>query len=263
MEEEINLKLKEINKHPRDERIFFDEEPHIYYIDGNAYDISVTGFVHSFFQHFNPDAIVERSFDKWQSDPNNKYYGMTKEEIKNSWIENGKLQSELGTKMHFDIELFYNDVNVSNNSREFAYFLRYFDKHPHLKAYRTEWEVFDERLKLAGSIDMCYQDEKDGKFVLCDWKRSKEIKLGNDWQSGQIPLDHLDDCNFTHYSLQLNVYKQILKLNYGIEVKEMFLVRLHPNAVNYEKILVPDMSYEVSLLFNERIKQLKQLSNNV
>ena len=40
------LKLEKINKHVRDERIVFDEEPHIYYVDGKSDNISVTTFIH-------------------------------------------------------------------------------------------------------------------------------------------------------------------------------------------------------------------------
>lgn len=251
------MKLKKENAHERDKRIVFDEEPHIYYIDNRAYDISVTGFIHSFFGHFDPDSIIEKNYLNWQSDFDNVYYGKTKEEIKNSWIENGKIQSKLGTKLHLDIEHFYNDVPVDNKTEEFKHFLAYFHQHKHLQAFRTEWEVFDENLKLAGSIDMCYKDS-DGTFVLCDWKRSKEIKMTNKWQHGSFPVKHLDDCNYIHYSLQLNVYRRILKINYGIEIKKMFLVRLHPNALTYEKIMVPLMEKEVDLLFKARIQQLKQ-----
>jgi len=251
------MKLKTENQHERDKRIVFDEEPHIYYIDNRPYDISVTGFIHSFFAHFDPDEIIEKNFNKWQLDTNSKYFGKSKEEIKTIWIENGEIQSQLGTALHLDIEKFYNDVPVKNDSKEFQHFLRYFDKHEHLKAFRTEWEVFDERLRLAGSIDMCYKDERDDKFVLCDWKRSKGISKENKWKKGQHPLNYLDDCNFIHYSLQLNIYRRILKLNYNVEVKEMFLVRLHPNALTYEKIDVPIMEREVDLLFNARLQQLK------
>jgi len=252
------MKLAEINKHPRDANIRFDEEPHLYYINGSTKDyISVTTLIHSFFQEFNPDEII----DKMMASPNwpkSKYYGKSKEEIKKGWEDNGNEQSSKGTKMHLDIENFYNNITVENDSKEYGHFLKYFDMHKNLDAYRTEWEVYEETLKLAGSIDMLYQDE-NGDFHICDWKRSKGIKKENKFQKGKSPLQHLDDCNFWHYSLQLNIYRKLLKLNYGIDVKSMFLVQLHPNYLTYNKYECPILDREVDLIFAQRINQLKSL----
>jgi len=84
-------------------------------------------------------------------------------------------------------------------------------------AFRTEWVIYDEESKISGSVDMVYKDPLDGKYIIADWKRSKEIKMSNIWKSGNHPITHdLDDCNFIHYSLQLCIYKTILEKNYGI-----------------------------------------------
>ena len=41
-----------LNKHPRDDHIRFDEEPHLYYVDGIVCTRSVTGLVHRYCQEF-------------------------------------------------------------------------------------------------------------------------------------------------------------------------------------------------------------------
>ena len=51
--------------------------------------------------------------------------------------------------------------------------------------YRTEWMIWDKDHKLAGSIDMIFENE-DGTLSIYDWKRSKEIKKQNKWQPSQI-----------------------------------------------------------------------------
>ncbi len=75
--------------HPRDARISFEEESHTYTIDGVKEGwTSCTTFIHSFFQHFDPDAVIAKmmSSRKW---PESKYYGMTAEEIKKQWSDSG------------------------------------------------------------------------------------------------------------------------------------------------------------------------------
>jgi ATP-dependent exoDNAse (exonuclease V) beta subunit len=87
---------------------------------------------------------------------------------------------------------------------------------PHLKPYRTEWTVYHEDLKLAGSIDMVYENP-DGTLSIYDWKRSKDITRINNFNKYALTecISHMPDANFWHYSLQLNTYKAILEKNYG------------------------------------------------
>ena len=93
--------------------------------------------------------------------------------------------------------------------------------------HRTE--TIDYAVVMAGSIDMVYRNRHDGTFAIYDWKRSKEIKTENSFQSGLGPLAHLPDTNFWHYSLQLNLYRWLLETHYGIRISKMALVVLHPN----------------------------------
>lgn len=250
------MKLDKDNFHPRDKRIKFDEKNHIYFIDGIAYDISVTGFIKSFFEEFDTDSVIQKNYEKWQTDENSKYYGFSVNEIKSIWKKNALEASKLGSKLHKDIEAFYNNVEYNNDSVEFNFFLNLNDR---LKEkyipYRTEWMIFDEEIKLAGSVDMCYTDDSDN-FYLFDWKRSKHIKKDNHFRNGKYPLNHIDDTNYWHYSLQLNVYKYILEKNYSKNISSMYLVILHSNQDNYKVISVPDLSAEINLMFENRIEKL-------
>jgi ATP-dependent exoDNAse (exonuclease V) beta subunit len=123
---------------------------------------------------------------------------------------------------------------------------------PSMKPYRTEWLIFDEDLKISGSIDMVYENE-DGTLNIYDWKRSKEIIKTNNWNKyASCPeISHVADNNYSHYSLQLNIYKTILERKYGKTVKELYLVRLHPESENYDLIPVPIMENEIKKLFNK------------
>ena len=53
----------------------------------------------------------------------NKYWGMTSKQIQDLWKENGRISSTAGTKMHYDIECFYNDceVEVEEDNIEWNY----------------------------------------------------------------------------------------------------------------------------------------------
>ena len=144
---------------------------------------------------------------------------------------------------------------------EWEYFINFIRDHPELKPYRTEWMIFDEELKLAGSIDMVYENP-DGTLSIYDWKRSKDISKVNSWKKFALnPLiSHMPDTNFWHYSLQLNVYRRILKEKYDIDVTELALVVLHPDnySKDYEVVEVPILDNELDNLWEYRKNQLEK-----
>ena len=264
-------RLAVVNKHSRDERITFDEASHKYTIDGSRYDISCTGFVHSFFGHFDADDIIKKMMrsPNWKPGGTSyeKYKGLTPEGIKQLWADSGAEASGAGTRMHLDIEHYYNaspvgnlagDEYEANPSSEWDYFMAYergWRQPKGLVPFRTEWLVFNDEIRLAGSIDMVYA-KPDGTYAIYDWKRSKEIKFENKFQKGLYPLGHLHDCNYWHYSLQLNNYRRILEKFYNIVVSELALVILHPNNPSYQVVKLNMMDDEVQAMWDARLAAL-------
>lgn len=272
--------LKDVNHHEKDDYITFTESNHNYTIcDGKTKFISTTTFIHTLFAQFDADKVITlmMSGKKWLT---SKYYGMTREEIKREWSNKARQSSSDGTDLHKHVELFmnqslnqtsspsdgythkellemYEDINKEqfteiSNTREWDYFLRFVSNYPELKPYRTEWMIYDEECKIAGSIDMIYINQ-DGTLSIYDWKRCLTIDKTSGWNKYAIEecINHLPDTNFWHYSLQLNIYKNILEKNYGVEISQLFLVKLHPDnkSGSFELIKLPFLKDEISSLF--------------
>jgi hypothetical protein len=269
--------LQEKYSHPRDKEIKFYSRGHKYEIlcDKSSNYMSVTKWNGTHFPKFDADEIIAKMFKSKSWGPEHKYWGQTAEQIKASWKKNGDSATSSGTNLHERIEYFMNDDSfeteytqqdlykkyesiekVHETQVEWEYFINFIKDHPELKPYRTEWMIFDEDLKLAGSIDMVYENP-DGTLCIYDWKRSKEITAENNWNKyASNPLiNSMPDTNFWHYALQLNTYKAILERKYGKTVTYLCLVRLHPDASNYELLPVPDLTEEIQLLFEEREKE--------
>jgi ATP-dependent exoDNAse (exonuclease V) beta subunit len=121
-----------------------------------------------------------------------------------------------------------------------------------LVPYRSEWEVWSEEYKLAGSIDMVFYRKSDDSYVIYDWKRSKEIKMENSWESGHPPLDHLPNANYWHYTLQLNTYRWFLETYYGLKISDMYLIILHPDNSNYQRFKLNRLETEIQNMLDDR-----------
>jgi ATP-dependent exoDNAse (exonuclease V) beta subunit len=239
-----------LNTHKRDDRITFDEEPHIYYIDGcsNGY-ISSTTIIHSMFTPFDKEKVAKFTHNKYAHNQDSEYYQMSPDDIIAKWSTNTAAAE--GTRLHKDIELYLDGQRDHNDSIEFNYFLQFMKDNTHLQPYRTEWMIFDDVHKIAGSIDVVFE-RPDKKLIIGDWKRVKTVRHSNQYQFGLNGLEHLQDCNFIHYALQLNLYRYILETFYDKEIAEMFLVVLHPINDKYMKITVPKLYDDIFTLLDTR-----------
>jgi ATP-dependent exoDNAse (exonuclease V) beta subunit len=267
----------------RDKNIKFFSQGHRYEIqtDLKKRYTSVTTFVHQQFPKFDADAVIAKIFGSKSWGPDHKYWGQTAEEIKASWTNSGAAAAGSGTNLHEQIEIFMNDprftfIYTHNEllqeyeiaqqyksdpvSPEWEFFIQFVRDHPHLKPYRTEWMIYHEDAKIAGSIDMVYENP-DGTLAIYDWKRCKEITKVNGWnETATNPIiGHLPATNFWQYSLQLNTYRRILEEKYGKRVTKLCLVRLHPDATDgtYELLEVPLLDKEMDDLFAEKINKMK------
>jgi ATP-dependent exoDNAse (exonuclease V) beta subunit len=280
----LNNILIEKNKHLRDKNIQFFEEGHKYTIlsDANSKYTSVTTWCHSHFPHFDADAIIDSMMKGKGWKEGHKYWGLDANKIKSQWNINKDIVAEAGSDLHFEIECFHNNIQISNEysnnelyekyisdnpdyilnkSIEWQYFINFIKDNLNLKPYRTEWLVYHEDVKIAGSIDMIYENS-DGTLSIYDWKRAKNITRINNYNKFAISkqICHLPDSNFWHYALQLNTYKTIIEQKYNKKIRDLFLVRLHPSAeeLNYELIKLPDLSIEINDLFTERIEKINK-----
>ena len=225
-----------LNATPRDARCVFVEATHRYYVDGKEVPWSGTSFSHFCEKAFDADEFLASSRPGWAG---KKGYlrasgeEMSSEEIKAVWAKNGTIQSRRGTLLHWQIECHLNGYRICEpHSPEFHMFLSFeehFLKELGLTPWRTEMNLFHCGLRLAGQADLVCKDP-EGRLVILDWKRSKEIKqAGFKGAMQKPPLHHLPNCNRQCYNLQLNTYRHILETEYGYTVSAMYLVVLHPD----------------------------------
>lgn len=267
-ENRIATQFNAENLSDRDSRIEFFPESHTYILDGIINLLSATTVISNHFPAFDGPRIAE----KMVRNGNPK----TVQELLDEFAYKGAIAREVGTFMHEQIENRFLGKVISNRYRfcfdsktikadEYVSIERElsqldsFINGRKIEPYRAEWRIFDEKYGIAGTIDLL---AKSGdKYVMYDWKRSLKVVSpasnglysiqGNGFASGLGKLSHLDNSSYNHYCLQQNMYRRILKLRYGIDVAQMFIVVLHRNYDRYYMIPVPKMDKEIDIILKE------------
>ena len=255
---------------PQDERISFQEEGHIYLLDGERQLTPVSSVYSKFFLPFDSKKWAER---KAAGTP------ITAAQLMEQWKCNGMMASFVGTHMHKQIEEYLNgnenmdpmcrftydgkiihEDKIIGINKEIEYFLKFVND-IQFTPFRTEWRVFDEVLGIAGTIDLICS-RKDGSFEFYDWKRSKSLidEDGNVCKRNKFDarginvLEHVPDCSYAHYALQQNLYKYIVEKCYGLKISAMYLVVLHHDYNSYKVLSIPKLDKEINIIVNNLMK---------
>lgn len=217
----------------------FDEATHSYTYDGREL-VSVTTFLGRFFEVFDGPGVAR----KVVANPKSKYFGRDPDAVVADWEARGQEARDLGTLLHANIQQYLREGDVRGERS---------DQFPHFEAFlRTKyWRplLVEERVHclesgLAGTVDAVFEDQ-DGRVVICDWKRARKMKRGNRWQRAKPPIEHLDDCDLAKYSLQLSLYRHLLR--HRLRDRDVRLVLVNFTD-RYEEIPIRDHGEEVEAM---------------
>lgn len=232
------MNYNETHKHERDSRIQFDSDSHTYTLNGKVFK-SVTTVVEECFEQFDADYWARKKAP---------YMRMTPEAVKAMWERKGEEARNLGTQMHEKIERYY--LGLPNSSDDTYKLFYQFAQQYRLTPYRTEWAIYDEESKVAGTLD--FLNCENGIFTIYDWKRSNKVivdgqpeKVSKWGKRAFKPISHIHDTTFWHYALQVSIYRYILEKNYGIVVSASRLAVFHPDYTRPYVVDVPYMKDEV------------------
>jgi hypothetical protein len=232
--------------------IAFDEESHKYVHPkdetGNAEYISVTTLIERFFP-FDLKRYIERKAEE---------ENLTEENILDEYLLMRDEAAERGTYLHNQIEYFLKQEDFDSTSKEFEFFLNFYNKEivpRNLRFFDAELMIFSDKYNVAGTIDCLFKKEDKDEFVMLDWKRSKKLIIDGrprifGYGYALSELSSLDNSSFNRYCLQQNIYKHIAETEYGMKISSMKLVVLHENYSDYHVVDVPTMKKEINIILN-------------
>jgi len=209
-----------------DQTISLEEPGHRYNLkeESDFQFNSVTTVIGNYFEPFKKHEIANKLVI---TSP--KYMGMNSSDL----IANWDAARDYGTKVHNEIELFFNKDIKPEEIESFAAieWLKKYEKNPEIKIY-PEVIVYSKELKIAGSIDILIHNQSNNYYEIIDWKTSKSIdksSFGGKMGTHSI-TNHLMDCKYVHYSIQLSFYRYLLEKYYGLKIQNQLIAHLKGNS---------------------------------
>ena len=155
--------------------------------------------------------------------------GVTPESLLNEWDTKRNLACDSGTYVHNGLENYLEglpyelDVNKYAKSSIANKLIEEVFKTKKIEPILIEPILYDLELGIAGQMDLFGKTSK-GNFVF-DYKTNETLKTKNFFQKMNFPFHTMDDCNFNHYQVQLNTYRELLEQT-GEHVDGCFIIYL-------------------------------------
>lgn len=190
----------------------FNEELHRYIDpdDGFVYR-NVTSWLENFKPHFDFDTISQAVARRDKVDV---------QQVREDWNKKKVTSANFGTNFHKIFEQYYTTGKIIDN--KFNNVINEFDSLNLLdfknKQINFEKRVFNRDIGIAGTSDII-SVSKNGTFDIADFKTNKRFRFEGVSRNDYYllpPINHLPNCEYFLYSLQLTMYAMLYETMTGL-----------------------------------------------
>ena len=242
-------------------RLRFDAASHTYYHDGRPVPRSVTALLKSYSTGFDAQRAAEGLLASptwpWRRAAYDEQLGepATVDSVVALWTRNGEVQRARGQLLHYQADQMCQGRAIEepwSPELQQARGVLAAVASLGLRPFRSEVSIYHAGLRVAGQPDLLLTDEA-GTLSVLDWKRIRALNFDCRFRSLRAPLEHLPDCNFWLYSLQVNLYAYILRAEYGAAVGPGYLGVVHPELPRGRCVEVPDLRDEIAAIVEAEV----------
>jgi hypothetical protein len=224
--------------------------PMSFYEDGHKYINneteerykSVTTLISSFEQEFDTEGISASMA---------KRDGRKQEDIIAEWDLKRDTSNDFGTDVHkFFERMFKSPGHIIIPQNDFEKLI--------LKSYKRtknlEWDgdvypevlVYNHEYKVAGQSDIIHEIPRNNMFDVGDWKTNGNFRYYDPYRKYmKDPLNHLQQCEYNIYGLQLSTYAYFYELMTGMKCRKIFVLYYWREHNIFQVIPMNYMKYEV------------------
>jgi hypothetical protein len=213
----------------------FKPENHSYSSDDGLKWTSVTTLIGAYKEHFDAKTIAK----KCSVNKKSKWFGIEPEQIEHIWNAEAERSCTLGEFYHKERETDVLSCDTLTKYGKELPIIHPIENEAGVKIapeQRLKDGIYPEHFVYLKSAAICGQADLvevvDNVVNISDYKTNKKIDLTSftNWEgiSKKLlpPLQHLPDCNFYHYALQLSLYMYII-LRHNPNLKPGKLVLHH------------------------------------
>lgn len=218
-----------------------DAATHTYTDEDSKVYKAVSKILDYFENPFDPDGYIAAAVAKRDK--------KTKEQVQAEWKANGREYMRKGTHLHNSIQNWIEKGEIDE------YWLEEITNFRKLKfpgTIQCEQIVFNKKFKIAGTADCL--NRTDHGLDIWDFKTGKEMKFYTEYESKMLaPLEHLDQCKYNRYSLQLSLYAWMLE-QAGENISRLGIIWFKPD---HKIRVIPTvyMKYEVEKMLSALPKE--------
>ena len=225
--------------------IRFYEEDHRYVNwETNEQYLSVTQLLHHYQQEFDSD---------FQSKKVAKREGKTQEEILAMWKDKSDTATDYGHEIHSFFERMFlspGRITIPSNDLE-QQLLQAYHKTKQLDLsgdVTPEQLVYNHEYKLAGQSDI-FHFPGNNMFDVGDWKTNEKFKYYDPFKNYlKEPVEHLSQCDFNTYALQLSIYAYFYEIMSGMKCRKLFILYYWRDHNIFQVIPLNYLKNDVKLL---------------
>lgn len=198
-------------------KITFKEDSHQYFDENGVEYQSVTKMLHNYSQPFDKYKMSELVARK---------RGITQTEVLAEWDAANKHACDYGTAVHLLMENYIKKREMVEGNESLyesfdAILKEYLPTHTEILSEIILW---DKETRVAGTSDLVFELPND-EFVVGDFKTNKALNYFSKYNSYlKYPVEHLTDCNYSIYCLQLSIYALMRERITGKKCRNVFLL---------------------------------------
>jgi len=237
------------------------------------YPYSVSKILNHLKKPFDKDAVAIKTHDKYFDNPESIYYQKSVDDILHMWEEKAEAGRNNGKALDDFIGLIL-DKHASDEELN-NYMECLSDKAKNkCKSYHKFYESSIENkidflcreqvlampeLGVNGRLDAMFQ--YNDNILLIDWKNTEKIECSNRFEKMLGPLYEYDACELNSYTIQVYIYKYILRKVYhlyDVNIVPLIVqvgeteVRTYQPAIEYSDKLIEDcISFAVKAIDEE------------
>jgi len=230
--------------------IVLDHSTHTYTnIHNSEKYMSVTTLIGKYKKPFDKDYWSKKIADRDGKDP---------DQVLKEWASITKTAQNRGTNIHSVMENYLKDQFITEGYEEL---IKSFDKkctgviksNSNILCERT---VYSHEYKLAGTADVIVEN-KD-LFYILDFKTNKKFNFISKYSDYFYePLDYLQQCEFTTYTIQLSIYAYLHEQLTGKKCAglKIFYLREFDDKTFWQDIATVYMKSTVLDLLRDKVKK--------